>query len=290
LQGQVQKRARRRAAGLAFALGLALASPLPDAAAAPGAGAADTEVDRLLRSVVEAAKAKVAADDYRGALKVLTDAYERAPHPALLWPIAELHLQLQQPGPGLAILDRYVMLVPVNKMPPGQQMADVGKMRAQFQTMFAQLTVHAYEPGATVFVDGKPAGQVPLGEPIRLDPGAHRVELQVGRSAFREVTLKPGEAQAVELTLAPEAATRPAAPPPKRGVRTAACVLTGIGVGAVIAGAVLWGLDGLQSCPAAPMCPTALDSRTTGIGVFSAGLGLTASSLILLGVELGQKR
>lgn len=275
----------------AFALGLLMACTAGPSFAAPGGGGAESEVDRLLRQVVEEAKTKVNADDYEGALKVLVDAYDRAPHPALLWPIAELYLQVQRPTEGLKILDRYVTVVPTNRMPPGQQLPEVGKLREQFRAQYCKLTVTADEPGATVVVDGKPVGQVPLTAPLELDPGHHRIELQAGRSALQEVRLKPGDTGKLHLKLATDWRTDPAAAWAQRARpgRTAAIVIGSIGLGGVIAGGVLWGLDGMQSCPAAPMCPTALDTKTLGVGVLAGGLGLSVASAILLGIELRRR-
>ena len=254
--------------------------------AAPAATSGENEVDRLLHVIVEEAKAKVNADDFPGALRILVDAYDRAPHPALLWPIAELYLQLQRPTEGLKILDRYVMLVPTNKMPGGQQLTEVGKMREQFAAMFGKLTVTADEPGATVLVDGKPAGVVPLPQPLKLDPGGHRIELQVARSTMQEVQLKAGDTRTLHMALGGELAAEPAPTASRRRpVRTAAIVLGSIGLGSAIAGGVLWGLDGMQSCAAAPLCPTALDSKTLGVGLLAGGLGLTLTSAIVLGLE-----
>lgn len=269
----------------ALAVGLLLACLARPGAAASGG---ESEVDRQLRIVVEEAKTKVNADDYEGALRVLADAYDRAPHPALLWPIAELYLQLQRPTEGLKILDRYVAVVPTNKMPQGQQLNDVAKMREQFTAQFSKLTITADEHGATVVVDGKPAGQVPLAEPLSLDPGRHKIELQTGRSTVREVRLKPGDTGTLHLVLAPDLKAEPSVGwgPHRKTTLTAALVVGGIGLAGVIAGGVLWGLDGTQSCPAAPYCPTALDTQTTGVGILAGGLGLTVASAILIGVEL----
>ena len=280
----------RKLIGQVLAVGLLLTCAAGPVAAASGSGG-ENEVDRQLRTVVEEAKAKVNADDYEGALRVLADAYDRAPHPALLWPIAELYLQLQRPTEGLKILDRYVAVVPTNKMPAGQQLNDVAKMRDQFNAQFGKLTITADEQGATVVVDGKPAGQVPLTAPLSLDPGRHKVELQAGRSTVREVRLKPGDAGTLHLVLAPDLRAEPVTgwKPHRKTALTAALVVGGIGLAGVIAGGVLWGLDGLQSCPAAPLCPTALDSKTPGVGVLAGGLGLTVASAILLGVELRPK-
>ena len=157
-----------------------------------------------------------------------------------------------------------------------------------FNAQFGKLTITADEPGATVVVDGKPAGQVPLTAPLSIDPGRHRVELQAGRSTFQEVRLKPGDAGTLHLVLSPDLRADPVTgwKPHRKTALTAALVVGGIGLAGVIAGGVLWGLDGLQSCPAAPLCPTALDSKTTGVGVLAGGLGLTVASAILLGVEL----
>ena len=267
-----------RRTGRALAVMLLLGGTIGSSWAAPAAGG-ETEVDRVLRLVVEEAKAKVNADDYPGALRVLVDAYDRAPHPALLWPIAELYLQLQRPTEGLKILDRYVMLVPTSKMPAGQQLTEVGKMREQFSAMFGKLTVAANEPGATVLVDGKAAGVVPLPQPLQLDPGPHKIELQVARSTMQEVQLKLGDVRTLHIGLGAEAAEPAPAAPRRRPVRTAAIVLGSLGVGSAIAGGVLWGY-----CAGTP-CPTPVDTKGLGIGLLAGGLGLSLASAVVLGVE-----
>lgn len=58
--------------------------------------------------------------------------------------------------------------------------------------------------GASLSVDGKPAGRLPLGEPLPLEPGRHRVVLRApGGVVMQEVEVPPGEVTIVTLALGP---------------------------------------------------------------------------------------
>jgi hypothetical protein len=70
--------------------------------------------------------------------------------------------------------------------------------------------------GATVIVDRQPVGALPLERPLRLIKGPHTLGLQApGHVAqSRSITVAGADAQTVAVTLEPEAAAVPAAPPP----------------------------------------------------------------------------
>lgn len=58
--------------------------------------------------------------------------------------------------------------------------------------------------GAALSVDGKPAGRLPLGEPLPLEPGRHRVVLRApGGVVMQEVEVPSGEVTIVTLALGP---------------------------------------------------------------------------------------
>lgn len=63
--------------------------------------------------------------------------------------------------------------------------------------------------------------------------------------------------------------------------------LWGVGGAGVVAGGVLLGLDGRQSCPLAEarMCPTELDTGRAGAGLLGAGVSLLGAGVVLLLVE-----
>lgn len=280
---------RARLAGRRVALTVALvagihAAPLRAQPTAPQTGAPLDE-DQLLQSSIKQAKAQVAAGELAQALRTLQAAYQRVPTPALLWPIADLHLRLQQPKEGLEILDRYVAQVRPERMPPGQRLADVEQLRGQFQKQQAHLTVVGVRPGSTLVVDEVEVGRTPLAKPLVLNPGRHRLEVRSLQSVGSDLQLQPGQALQLNLGIY-ESRTGLASPSiapmdegPRRAPSRAPIVLGSLGLVAVAAGGALWGLDGYQSCAQAPMCPQELDSRAPGIALVSLGSGLFVGAL-----------
>jgi len=88
-------------------------------------------------------------------------------------------------------------------------------------------------------------------------------------------------------------------PPPqkearRRPLRTAAWVLGAAGLLASAGGAVLLGLDGMQTCdresPRQKYCPYALDTMVPGAVALAAGGALLGTSGVLLGVDYRQTR
>ncbi len=85
------------------------------------------------------------------------------------------------------------------------------------------LLVRANEPGE-LFVDGAPAGTLPLEAPVEIAAGSHEVELRgAGGSARSTVEVQPGARAEIELVLAP--ALDPA--PPSRWTSTGKWVAGG---------------------------------------------------------------
>lgn len=246
---------------------------------------APLDEDQLLQSSIKQAKTQIAAGELMQALRTLQAAYQRVPTPALLWPIADLHMRLQQPNEGLEILDRYVAQVRPDRMPPGQRLSDVEQLREQFQKQQAQLQLTGVRPGSTIVVDEVEVGRTPLAKPLVLNPGRHRLEVRSLQSVGSDLQLQPG--QALQLNLAiDESRTGLASPSitpmdmgPRRAPSRAQIVLGSLGLVAVAAGGALWGLDGYQSCAQAPMCPQELDSRAPGIALVSLGSGLVVGAL-----------
>lgn len=237
--------------------------------------------DQFLEASIKQAKAQIATGELMQALRTLQEAYQRVPTPALLWPIADLHLRLQQPSEGLAILDRYVAQVRPAQMPPGQRLPDVERMREALRGQFARLQITGARGDSTVLVDDVEVARTPLAKPLSVNPGRRRLEVRYTQGLKSEVQLQPG--QEVQLNLSTDearAAVRPMEAPRGRGPSKAQVVLGGLGLAAIAAGGVLWGLDGYQSCAQAPLCPQELDSKTPGVALVSLGAGVTASALV----------
>lgn len=262
---------------------------LPALAAAP-AGAAREDEDQLLQSTIVKAKEQIALGNLADALKRLQNAYASVPTPALLWPIAELHLRLEQPIEGLATLDKYIAQVPVNKMPHGQQMPQVEYMQEQLRQQLAKLVITAVDANATVTVDGQALDMSVFGQPQAVNPGRHRIESRLAdRTLAREVRLLPRQELRLDMRQildAPSgAATGTLAKQPddraKRMRRTAYLIIGSLGAAALITGGVLWGLDISSRCSDVTMCAPERDLKTPGVGLVGAGLGLGSSALVL---------
>lgn len=121
------------------------------------------------------------AGNPRGALAKLDEAYQLLPTPTLLFPIAKLNLELNQPVEALDTLRRYRQEMTPAEMEPGQQLSDVDKLEEKARAQLGYLRVTA-AAGAKILVDGKEVGTAPLSERVAVNPGSHRVASAGGKS------------------------------------------------------------------------------------------------------------
>lgn len=77
---------------------------------------------------------------------------------------------------------------------------------------------------------------------------------------------------------------------PNHRLRVAKWILGGLGVATMVAGGVLWGIDGRRSCPTAPACAEELDTAKIGIGLLAVGSGLLGSSILMFGLDYEPRR
>ena len=149
------------------------------------------------------------AGDARGALAKLQEAYDVLPTPTLLWPIAELRLQLKQPQQGLEAIAKYRQEMAPSDMEPGQQLADADKLEEKLRGQLGYLRPTA-PAGATISLDGKEVGKAPLAEKVIVNPGSHQLTATVeGRSQPFETSVEVQAGQEVEVALSdsPKATT-----------------------------------------------------------------------------------
>ncbi len=191
------------AAGLTVGLTCALA-PLRSALADASSTVRKTQGPQLqARALFKEAEDLQKAGDLKGALAKLEEAYQVLPTPTLLWPIAELHLQLEQPLEGLDAIRRYRQEMVPTEMEPGQQTSDADKLEEKLREKLAYLNPVAPD-GVLISVDGKEIGRTPLHEKAALNPGVHRVTTS-GKGAIPEasVELKAGQQSDVSLVKEP---------------------------------------------------------------------------------------
>jgi hypothetical protein len=155
--------------------------------------------------------------------------------------------------------------------------------------------------GATIRIDGQVVGRSPLGEPLRLSPGEHQIEVTLDgyEPARVNARLVPRDETTRKITLqqhapepAPAAQPEPTAPSPlpDRGSSTlSAAGWVTVGTGAILltGGAVtgIWALsvDGdLKDQCASDHCPDANSADIDRLGTLTThvllGVGLTAAA------------
>jgi hypothetical protein len=178
---------------VAAALVIGLAAPSPGFAqilSTPRKGSPQTQAAALFKEAQELQK----SGNPRGALVKLGEAYQILPTPTLLWPIAELCLQVGQPVEGLEAIQRYRQDMAPAEMEPGQQLADADKLEEKLRMQLGYLRWNA-PADATVEVDDKEISKTsPPPDKLPVNPGIHRVII-VGKSGKTETVIhvRPGQ-------------------------------------------------------------------------------------------------
>jgi hypothetical protein len=180
------------------------ASPAaPSVAAAPASPPAplSESLTGEAKAEYEAGKILYQDGDYAGASLKFQRAYDLSKDPRLLWNRAAAEKNLRH----------YVLvseLVRGYLREGGAFIADADRAdgEALIQTVsafVAKLSITVNQPGATISVNGKPAGTSPLAEPILVDMGQHelKVELAGFKPFTRTVQVAGGGTTAVDFAL-----------------------------------------------------------------------------------------
>ncbi len=217
----LSRRARFVAAAVAAA-GIAAGIQKGDAAAAPNdAGSPNTSASAsaaplppptpseiaAARALAEEARTLRAKGDHAGALLRLRKAYALGRELRLLLPIAE---ECAATDDFLGAIEAYEKLLASGavKVP-----RDAFERRiAELTPRLAMVKITANVDGAAVVVDGVKVGVTPLVDPIRMNPGEHRIRVeQVDRNPVeRAITVASGELNAMTFDMA---AASPYPPP-----------------------------------------------------------------------------
>ena len=127
-------------------------------------------------------------------------------------------------------------------------------------------------PGATVTLDGKPAGATPLEADVV--PGEHQLELSYGeRTAQRAVTVRRGQTTAVEVSL-------PAPPPPAPSHLVGNLVIGG-GVALLVVGGIVYAQFEDADPNRRPEPRTLNDTHGLGLGLGIAGFAAVGAGVYL---------
>ena len=260
---------------------------------------------REARELSTAGKLSQALEKYREAFAVL-------PTPTLLWPIAELSLQLGQPVEGLSAIRQYRQMVAPTEMEPGHQSADADRLEKRLRERLG--TMHfSGGNGALVILDGRELGRAPLNEPQTVNPGSHRVEYTTARGVqTATIEVAPGSEQTVAIVEPPPGPGESSDQPqqPRYKMHPLPAVLLGLSAGALGAATVLGGLALGKTLDLTSQCGGTLciGTQSTDIGgladsvtaqhtfsasailLFGTGSVLLASSVILVAVDVHRQR
>ena len=161
---------------------------------------------------------------YEEARAAFLQAYALKRHPAVLLNLAQSELRANRPAEAARHFAQYLRENP-NSTSLERQEAERGLAEARAKAGRISVSVNA--AGADVFVDDEFIGKTPLGEPIDVPVGTHRIEAKLGdQTASATVVAAAGKVVDAHLVLgaaAPAAVPTPApaAPPPATGPATA---------------------------------------------------------------------
>lgn len=113
--------------------------------------------------------------DYRLAANEFERAYKLSNSYKILYNIGQVHLQLNNYARAVDSLERY--LVEGGSEIPEARRREIERDIKNYQSRTARLTVEANVAGADVLVDDIPVGVTPIGRPLRLEVGTHRLTI-----------------------------------------------------------------------------------------------------------------
>ena len=304
---------------LALVLGLTVGlgggrQALAEPSTAGGSATRGKSDEAMARNLYREAKELTASGKLSLALAKYRAAYDILPTPTLLWPIAELSLQLDQPLEGLEALNRYRQTISPALMEPGQQLADVERLEKRLRERLGRVRLVGGS-GTLVALDGKELGVGPIGDTLPVNPGSHRIDsttehgthtLMVEVAAGQEL---PVSLAAPGSTFATEAQPATGATPRYR-IHPLPAVLFGLAAGAITAATVVGGLALEKTISLNQQCPEHIclgmqgsdleslgDSvtkqrsfATSAVALWGIGGVLLASSVVLLAIDLHRQR
>jgi tetratricopeptide (TPR) repeat protein len=152
-----------------------------------GASAARADDRETAKIHFQAAHAAERRGDWATAIDEYERAYKLAPHPTVLFNMAAAHEKLSRFHDAADLLKRYL-----RDSPDADDRNAVLDRIERLRDRPSRVTV-AFPPGATLFVDGQPRGEIPV--ELDLPAGAHRfhVERDADRSREQVIVLEYGD-------------------------------------------------------------------------------------------------
>ena len=145
---------------------------------------------------------------YEKAIAEFEEAYRLDPKPLLLYNIAQAWEKFGDLAKAIDYLKKFLEADPNN----AERTTHLNKLASMQERLDKTgVEIKCAEANATVYVDGKEVGKTPISGIIKLDDGAHKI--QVSKKGFEDfkmsVAVTPGQSVPVEVTLEPGQAGPP---------------------------------------------------------------------------------
>ena len=164
------------------------------------------EKTELARSYFRIGQAYYQQGRYREAIKQFEQAYRLSERAALLYNIGQAHERLGELGQAVSYYERYLR-------DSGKKDSDLSAKVDNLRQRLASTGIRVLGgvKGATVKVDGRVVGRLPLAKPISLPAGSHKVEVSKrGYQSFSAfVSVNPGSVLDVQAEMKAMAVPRP---------------------------------------------------------------------------------
>jgi PEGA domain len=236
----------------------------PVSESAPSAAASDASAKQEAARRFEHAIKLYEEADYTLALAEFERVYELVPDYRVLYNIGQVSIQLGRYARAFRTLKEYVARGR-NELAPDRAAAVQADL-TQLAGKIARLSVTVEQAGAQISVDGAARGRSPLAEPLVVDVGEHRVQIELSgyvaqSQAFtlaggdqRDATFKlePTQPAATAATLVDVRPDKPrvASPPPKPSASSHRGTWVGVGwasTGVLAIGAIVSGVRGASA-------------------------------------------
>ncbi|MDC3988477.1 hypothetical protein [Polyangium jinanense] len=186
----------------------------------------DVATDRA-RKLSEEGIALYGAEQFAEAHAAFVAAWSLKKHHQIAGMLGDCEMRLGKYRDAAEHLTYYVREYPKDR--PAEKLTRARVMLEEAKSHVGTLTIRVDEPGADVFVDGKPVGPSPLVDPVFVDPGTRLIEVQRSRGKrMQTVEVSAGSTHTVRLLLAPARGAVPPPGPTSKGLPWAA-ITTGAG-------------------------------------------------------------
>lgn len=200
--------------------------------------------------------------DYETAVNEWRIAYEMDARPALQYNLAQAYERLGRYDEAVRSYEIYIAAAPADDQRAQNARARVASLQQRLGN--TSVVLQGGIEGAQIFIDGQDRGRLPHPDPLRVDPGSHRIVIRAdGYQDFvSTVAVSPGQAANVEIEMSPGVSGT--ASTGGGGPSLVGIIVTAVGGAVLIGGAITGGLA-LASIGGTRDAPSNEDARTLAL-------------------------